>query len=292
MKELLRKALLVPLALAWAYGRFLESFRPELYLQWADNVTRANAFRTMEIVDGGALGGAPLTIHTPNAVCRFRARTYLDKEPETLAWIDEFGGGGAFFDVGANVGLYSIYYARRHVGRVFAFEPSVFNLGQLARNLQSNGVSDQVTIIPIPLTEANQIASFHLTSTEEGGALSSFGELVGPDGRKLVEVMHYDTVGVSLDFMLGSGMLPDLPTIMKIDVDGLEHFILRGATSLLSDATLRSVLIEVDDSFRVLADDVTRLLGDAGFRFREKRHAEMFDDGNYATSFNQIWVKD
>ena len=48
---------------------------------------------------------------TPNEVTRFRAHTFADKEPETLAWIEEYGGPGVFFDIGANVGLYSIYYA-------------------------------------------------------------------------------------------------------------------------------------------------------------------------------------
>ena len=46
-----------------------------------------------------------LSLRIPNAVCRYRAETFEIKEPETLEWIDEYGGDGAFYDVGANVGL-------------------------------------------------------------------------------------------------------------------------------------------------------------------------------------------
>src|SRR6516225_6500482 len=41
----------------------------------------------------------------------WRARTLLAKEPETIEWIDSFRAGDVFWDVGANVGLYSLYAA-------------------------------------------------------------------------------------------------------------------------------------------------------------------------------------
>ena len=45
---------------------------------------------------------------------------------------------GWFFDIGANIGIYSLYYAKCHRGNVYSFEPSVFNLRQLAKNVSSN----------------------------------------------------------------------------------------------------------------------------------------------------------
>ena len=41
-----------------------------------------------------------------------------------LNWIDEYGGEGTFYDIGANVGIYSIYYAKAKTGKVISFEPS------------------------------------------------------------------------------------------------------------------------------------------------------------------------
>ena len=55
------------------------------------------------------------------------------KEPETLDWIDTMAEGSALVDVGANVGLYSVYAAKARKCQVYAFEPSVFNLDQGAR---------------------------------------------------------------------------------------------------------------------------------------------------------------
>ena len=64
-----------------------------------------------------------LKLFTPNWVCRFRANTFSTKEPETLEWLDESESDGVFFDIGANVGLYSLYYGATKKGNVYAFEP-------------------------------------------------------------------------------------------------------------------------------------------------------------------------
>ena len=63
-----------------------------------------------------------------NWITRFRINTFATKEPETLAWIDTFENKTVFWDIGANVGLYSCYAVKRHNCKVCAFEPSIFNL--------------------------------------------------------------------------------------------------------------------------------------------------------------------
>ncbi|EMN13016.1 methyltransferase FkbM domain protein [Leptospira borgpetersenii str. Brem 307] len=70
----------------------------------------------------------------PNYLNRFRAMTFSIKEPDTLEWIDQIAENAVFWDIGANVGLYSIYAAKQKNAKVFSFEPSVFNLELLARN--------------------------------------------------------------------------------------------------------------------------------------------------------------
>ena len=55
----------------------------------------------------------------------FRAITAVSKEPDTIAWIDDFfADGDIFFDVGANVGVFSLYAAKKKHSSVIAFEPS------------------------------------------------------------------------------------------------------------------------------------------------------------------------
>ncbi len=57
--------------------------------------------------------GSQFTFAVPNGLCRYRADTFSSKEPETLAWIDNFSENSIFWDIGANVGLYSIYAAKK-----------------------------------------------------------------------------------------------------------------------------------------------------------------------------------
>ena len=71
----------------------------------------------------------------PNHLNQYRVDTFSIKEPETLNWIDSLPEESELWDVGANIGLYSIYAAKKKKCNVFSFEPSVFNLELLAKNI-------------------------------------------------------------------------------------------------------------------------------------------------------------
>lgn len=227
-----------------------------------------------------------MTVYTPNEVCRYRTDTFSTKEPETLEWIDRHGGDGAFYDIGANVGLYSIYYAKVHAGNVYAFEPSVLNLGLLAKNISINHPAERVVIVPNPLSSKNQVAKFNMSMLDEGGSMSTFGADYGHDGLPLAAEINYRTMGMSLDFLVESGIVPETPAVIKVDVDGIEHLILRGARSTLTSPSLKTVLIEVNDNFYELAFEVSGALTAAGFRLAERRQAEMFGSGTFSGTLN------
>ena len=123
------------------------------------------------------------------------------------------------------------------------------------------------------------------------GALSTFGAAYGHDGKELDMKMTYRMPGLRLDTLLASDMISEPPSMMKIDVDGIEHLILSGAQSTLRAPTLRFVLVEVDDEFRELASGVAQHLTEAGFWLEAKLHSELLDSGAFSTSFNQIWVR-
>ncbi len=122
-----------------------------------------------------------LTFAVPNTLNSLRVSAFATKEPETLEWIDSLPHGSVLWDIGANVGHYSCYAAKARGCRVFAFEPSVFNLEFLARNVYLNGLTSQVTIIPLALTDILGGSTLNMTSTEWGGALSTFGREYGFD---------------------------------------------------------------------------------------------------------------
>lgn len=291
LKNALQAILLLPLRLAAAYAGLLARRWRGFGIAWGDRTYAQNRDLRADVVHPGPNGDVHMTFFVPNEVCRYRAETFSTKEPETLEWLDAYSGTGALYDIGANVGIYSIYFAKSHPGTVYAFEPSVLNLGLLGRNVSVNGVSSQVVIVPNPLTSSNQVADFHLSMLDEGGAMSTFGADFGHDGQPLDTRMEFRTAGMSLDFMLAEGLLPEPPALMKIDVDGIEHLILRGAGQTLRQPSLRSVLIEVDDAFTELASEVAVALEAAGFTLSERRRSEIFDGGQFATSYNQIWVR-
>ena len=100
-------------------------------------------------------------------------RRFLDVEtlePDTLSWIDEMIEGSTFWDIGANVGGYSIYAAKSKGCAVFAFEPSPFNLEFLARNIWLNNLEDKITVIPIALSQHASQAPFKMRRIEWAGS--------------------------------------------------------------------------------------------------------------------------
>lgn len=230
-------------------------------------------------------------LYTPNHICNFRHSTFSTKEPEMLEWIEEYGGG-VFFDIGANIGIYSLYYAKTKEGSVYSFEPSVFNLRQLAKNVSINKMSKRITIISNPLTDITGIASFINGSADEGGALSAFGVDYGHDGETMESEIMYGLLGFSLDDLLEKNILMETPSLIKIDVDGIEHLILKGASNTLKSATLKSLFIEVNDDFEEQSHQVRVILESAGFTLKEKRHSEMLDgSAKFGRTYNQIWVR-
>jgi FkbM family methyltransferase len=203
----------------------------------------------------------------PNWLCRHRVETFSTKEPETLEWIDAIPDGSVLWDVGANIGLYSIYAAKHRNCRVYAFEPSVFNLELLARNLYLNDLQQRVTIVPVALSDALGTNLFRMSSTQWGGALSTFGQDFGQDGEPLAKVFEYQTLGISMTDAVNRLGVP-VPRFLKIDVDGIEHFILRGGADVLRQVD--GVLTEINDDFVAQADECARHLSVAGLTLHRK----------------------
>ena len=194
-----------------------------------------------------------------------------------------------FWDIGANIGLYSCYAVKRADCQVYAFEPSVFNLELLTKNVYLNLLSDKITIISLPLFDSLAVRPFFMTSKEWGGAMSNFGESVDHEGSPMSSIFKYKTVGTSVDQAI-SLLNFAKPNYIKMDVDGIEHLILKGATDTLKD--VESLLVEVNDNFVKQARDTEEYLKNAGFKLRQKQHSETIEKSKSFSSFyNQIWTK-
>lgn len=244
----------------------------------------------MERVQEVSHGGLILKFTTPNSLCVWRAQTFSTKEPETLEWIDSIPENSILWDVGANIGLYSVYAAKKRNCRIWAFEPSVFNLELLARNLSVNGLTKQVCIVPMALSDRLGSSQMRMTTTEWGGALSTFGQEFGWDGEAIRQVFEFQTIGLTMDDAVQRMAIP-APDYIKMDVDGLEHFILKGGSVVLQG--VKGVLIEVNDDFHEQAEQCRKLLSESGLVLKEKRISEIIASSTtgFQHCYNQIWTR-
>ena len=169
--------------------------------------------------------GIEFKLSVPNKLCYWRAKTFSSKEPKTLEWIDGFKANSVFWDVGCNIGLYSIYAAKKN-NIVYGFEPSFFNLEIIARNININNINNNFFVLPIALNDTDKMSELKLTNGSWGSAHSTFDKNYDGDGAKINANFIYKTIGFSMDHIIEFLKLPN-PNHIKIDVDGIEHLILK-----------------------------------------------------------------
>ena len=232
--------------------------------------------------------GSPLKFYASNYLLKYRVDTFYEKEPQTIEWIKNFDNNKVFYDIGSNIGLYTCYAAKIKNIKVYSFEPSYFNLQILGKNIHVNGLSQKVVVFPLSLNDKTQISNFYLTSPQEGSALASFGSNIGHDGKTIDKNFFYATAGMTLQNVIDTFKLPN-PDYIKIDVDGLEHLILRGAKSVISKAT--SILIEINDSFEEQKKISEEILLEAGFYKKKYEKADLSHQKEFANTHNQLWIK-
>jgi FkbM family methyltransferase len=209
-------------------------------------------------------GEIDVTYATPSLATKWRVDTLFEKEPVTLEWIAGFQPGEILVDVGANVGMYTIWAARTRGARVYAFEPESLNYALLNRNIVANGLAAQVVAYCAAVSDRSGFGELHLSQFMAGGSCHSLDEKLDPFHRPSRPVYTQGCVSVSLDELVRAGKLPP-PHYIKIDVDGFEPKVIRGAAETIRAGTVRSLLIEVNQT---LPDhmDMVRELNALGFR--------------------------
>jgi FkbM family methyltransferase len=215
----------------------------------------------------------------------WRAETLLTKEPETIEWIDSMEEGDVLFDIGANVGIYTVYAAINRKVKVCAFEPLAANYFLINKNIETNGLSDVARAYCLALNDIDIIGSFHVSDTGFGSALSSFNDPVDYKGDHYVAQFEQAMLGMSLDSFIEKYQ-PDFPTHLKIDVDGIEDKIIDGAVKTLADPRIRSISIELDEAREDYTGAVIKNIEQAGFILKRRLHSPIFDETKFAKIFN------
>jgi len=189
--------------------------------------------------------GKSVVYATPNRVTRWRAESLFEKEPATLKWMGALGQDAILADIGANVGMYSIWAAKVGGARVWAFEPEAQNFALLNRNILLNGLGERVRAYCVALSDRAGYSELHLSGTDAGGSNHAYGEALDFKLEAMQAALVQGCAGATLDELVGAGVLPQ-PSHIKIDVDGFEHKVLRGMEQTLRDAQVRSLIVELN----------------------------------------------
>lgn len=186
----------------------------------------------------------PFKMRQETAMEKYRADTWDTKEPETIAWIDSFDPHDVFFDVGANVGVYSLYAAYRFlVPRVVSFEPMRENFKALLDNIRMNKF---YTIFALPIAIGDRLEMLDLDSDDHSAGASGGQLTYVTDGSKNVVAC------MTIDYL--SSIMATFPSHVKIDIDGQELEVLKGMQNTMTH--VKSILIEVSSKTRQAALDL------------------------------------
>ena len=126
----------------------------------------------------------------------------------------------------------------------------------------------------------------------EGGALNSFGENFNYEGKKFKSKMKYQIFGTTINYLIKSKIL-FIPDYIKIDVDGIEHLILKGSNLYLKNKKIKSLSIEINENFTEQYINVLKIMKDNEFKIlHKKQNYEMVGNvSKFSNTFNYIFVR-
>ncbi len=194
------------------------------------------------------------------------------KEPETIRWIEtNMKPGDVFYDIGANIGAYSFVADKYCNGdiAVYAFEPSFSTFNQLCKNIILNDSQNNIYPFMICLSNKDQVETFNYVSTDAGESKHTVGNnYIDCLGQEFSPEYQQQILAYSIDSLVKRwGFRP--PTHIKLDVDGTELDILRGASKTLKGNIVKSILVEIS-SLDPHKEEILAFLQQAGFRVDSK----------------------
>ena len=254
------------------FSKFILFFIPSIILDYS--------LERKKICKNGLIS---FSIRNYGDVCRFRASTFATKEPDTLKWIESFDKESIFIDIGANVGIYSIY-ASYFSNRVFSFEPDALNYSLLNLNILDNNLSSRILAYPLSIHSESKFDTLNIQNYQYGGALSSFSNQKDQFQKDFLPIFKQGSFSISLDSVFEK-IINDYSNTSneihcKIDVDGNEKIILDGAIETFKSKIIKSVLIELDHT-RNDYEIVINFFKNCGYELVSKKsspiHKEIFE---------------
>lgn len=177
------------------------------------------------ILDGGAIMeletiAGTLWYHRDDPLIAPAVKEHGMWEPDISSLLPKvLRPGMTFVDVGANIGYFPVMAAKLvgSSGRVFAVEPEPRNLGLLRANLWRNGVRN-CSVLPM--------AAYH----QSGHVTMALNE----EMRAAWIVPGYDTTFLVPCARLDDVLVSRRVDVMKVDAEGADHLVVRGAENLIA----------------------------------------------------------
>ncbi len=159
-----------------------------------------------------------------------------------------------FFDIGANVGAYSIMLCDVAARGVYAFEPHPFTAKRCKMNFLLN-LLDEARVVQVAL--ADTVGQINFTNDINISAMNKITEETS--NSISVPVTTLDEWVETADFKEDSNF------IVKIDVEGFEEAVLKGTNRFLTTVNVRGIVIEIFDEH---LDKITAIFKDSGYVLR------------------------
>ena len=210
-----------------------------------------------------------ITFQTPNRLTRWRVDTLLTKEPHTIDWLNEIGPKETLLDIGANVGMYSIYAGAVRGATVIALEPESQNYSILNMNIRLNKLDHLIAAYCIGVSDRDTFDYIFMSNLMAGDANHAVGEPLNMDLQSFSKGIEFaqGCITYKIDSLVEDNKLP-VPDYVKIDVDGFEHKVVEGAKKTLSNKKVKSVIIEINPKLLEHLAAI-ELLKNLGFKFSQ-----------------------
>lgn len=265
---------------------------PKLIPGYIGKKFRAESSEKLIVIDKLNTQFGKLKFYCIGSLPLWRSRTLFTKEPETILWLDAMKKDEILWDIGSNVGIYSIYAGNKGV-KVFAFEPSALNTFLILKNIEINNLKNNVSLFPVALSNKNEFGYLNMTSTDIGGSFNEFNKsdikTVGGIGYKEKVISKQGMFAISIDELIENYNF-EIPNFIKIDVDSIEDKIIYGASKTLENIKLKSLLIELDETEKRTMD-LINYLANKGLFLKEKKHSTMQLNSRFKSVFNYIFER-
>jgi FkbM family methyltransferase len=180
--------------------------------------------------------------------------------------------GDLFLDIGSNIGSYTVLASGVRRAKTWAFEPDPETVRALRRNVELNGIQDRVTIHELALGDTDGEVSF-----TRGLDTINHVAIKGETNVRTVSTRRLDT-------LIGANR----PLMIKMDVEGFEEPVVRGAKGLLADDSLKLIELET------LTDEIEATFIRHGFvrAYYDPFHRALSESAGTLSPSNAVFVRD